>query len=145
MPRIHKPKHCQNNGGYLKVCQKGEHPPGAGRPRKVLAELKGCGYSRDDIQNTLENILQLSFKEILEIADDKNNRPAIEVLLCRAMLKDAKKGKMEALNSILGRAHPLTQKVQLESKGETTIIKGSDLPIDPSEAARKYKQIMDGE
>ena len=128
-------------GGLINQQQKGDPSPNPnGRPRKVVKELKEIGYSLDDIRATMKNMLGLYKEELKEITQDENST-ILEIMVASAIIKSVKKGELVTLEILLNRTFGKSAEnlnINDHNKKPQKII----LSLDPIEAAKQYKEIM---
>jgi hypothetical protein len=60
--------------GYKNLIpyQKGQTGNPNGRPRKFVCQLKDIGYSKQDINQTVQNMMGMTLSELSEIFKDEN-------------------------------------------------------------------------
>ena len=75
-----------------------------GRPKKLVTQLKGLGYTKDDINQTLMNMVAMSREELTEI-DKSNDYTILERIVAGALLKSHDKNSLFSLETLLTRVH----------------------------------------
>jgi len=90
------------NGGVLSVLEKGETLPGGGRPRKLVSLLKGQGYKRSEVVDTMLAMLAMDIDELKEVYQ-KQTSSVLEKMVASAVKKSMEKGDLNTLEIILNR------------------------------------------
>lgn len=116
----------QAHGGAVNRLEKGETANPNGRPPKLVShinkELKEKGYepvSATQIQDCFTQMLNLSIKEIKEIANPDTEYPFLYKLVAKELL--GKRGA-EMLEKMLDRAHgKAKQQIEASISGEIKI------------------------
>jgi hypothetical protein len=88
----------------LKPFKAGNNANPNGRPKKLVTQLKGLGYSKDDINQTLMNMVAMSREELTEI-DKGNDYTILERIVAGALLKSHDKNSLFSLETLLTRVH----------------------------------------
>lgn len=88
----------------LQPFKKGEVSNPTGRPKKLVTQLKGLGYSKDDINQTLMNMVAMSREELTAI-DKSNDYTILERIVAGALLKSHDKNSLYSLETLLTRVH----------------------------------------
>jgi hypothetical protein len=88
----------------LQPFKKGEVSNPTGRPKKLVTQLKGLGYSKDDINQTLMNMVAMSREELTAI-DKSNEYTILERIVAGALLKSHDKNSLYSLETLLTRVH----------------------------------------
>jgi hypothetical protein len=94
----------ENSIKNLKPFQKGVVTNPNGRPKKLVTQLKGLGYTKDDINQTLMNMVAMSREELTEI-DKGNDYTILERIVAGALLKSHDKNSLFSLETLLTRVH----------------------------------------
>ena len=74
-----------------------------GRRPKFVTTLKKMGYAKSEINEVILVMLAMTEKELIEIIsrDDTN---ILELTICKALLLNAKRGSLNALEVLLNRS-----------------------------------------
>ena len=117
--------------------KKGQSGNPNGRPRKFVCQLKDMGYNKQDITQTIENMMAMTIKELAEVFKDEN-ATALEKTVANAIKRGIDKGTLYSIETLLNRVYG-QPKQEVESKNENTnlnttveIIK-SDAPLSSNE------------
>lgn len=99
------------NEGNLKPFKKGNDPRRnlEGRPKKYVTILKAQGYKISEINDTITSLLAMTMQELKAVPDDPE-ATMLEVIIARALWKDASEGSLRSMETILSRVfgHPKT-------------------------------------
>jgi hypothetical protein len=108
-----------------------------GRPRKFVCQLKDMGYNKQDITQTIENMMAMTITELAEVFKDDNST-VLEKTVANAIKRGIEKGTLYSMEILLNRVYG-QPKQEVESKNENTnlnttveIIK-SDAPLSSNE------------
>ena len=93
----------ENSLKNLKPFEKGIVTNPNGRPKKLVTQLKGLGYSKDDINQTLMNMVAMSREELTAI-DKGNDYTILERIVAGALLKSHDKNSLFNLEMLLTRS-----------------------------------------
>ena len=104
---------------HLTPWQSGQPSPNPmGRRPKFVTTLKKMGYAKSEINDVILVMLAMTESELIEIvAQDDTN--ILELTICKALLSNAKRGSLNALETLLNRSVGLPVKqseVQLKSE-----------------------------
>ena len=89
---------------HLTPWQSGQPSPNPmGRRPKFVTTLKKMGYAKSEINDVILVMLAMTQNELLEIID-RDNTNILELTICKALLLDAKKGSLNALETLLNRS-----------------------------------------
>jgi hypothetical protein len=89
---------------HLTPWQSGQPSPNPmGRRPKFVTTLKKMGYAKSEINEVILVMLAMTEKELIEIIsrDDTN---ILELTICKALLLNAKRGSLNALEVLLNRS-----------------------------------------
>ncbi len=93
--------------------------PNAKSGRKLLSQLKNVGYTKPEIEDTLSTLLALTLDE-LEHVRTNTLSTAFEVTIAAAIIDNAAKGNLAALENLL---------LRLFGKPGGAILPSTDLPL----------------
>lgn len=86
----------------LTPWNKGQSGNPNGRPRKFVTQLKVMGYKVDEINTTITNLLSMTISELKAVGDDED-ATILEVMVARALFKDAGKGSLQSMETLMSR------------------------------------------
>ena len=117
--------------------KKGQSGNPNGRPRKFVCQLKDMGYNKQDITQTIENMMAMTITELAEVFKDEN-ATVLEKTVANAIKRGIDKGTLYSIETLLNRVYG-QPKQEVESKNEninlnTTVeIIKSDAPLSSNE------------
>ena len=117
--------------------EKGQSGNPNGRPRKFVCQLKDMGYNKQDITQTIENMMAMTITELAEVFKDEN-ATVLEKTVANAIKRGIDKGTLYSIETLLNRVYG-QPKQEVESKNEninlnTTVeIIKSDAPLSSNE------------
>jgi hypothetical protein len=117
--------------------KKGQSGNPHGRPRKFVCQLKDMGYNKQDITQTIENMMAMTITELAEVFKDEN-ATVLEKTVANAIKRGIDKGTLYSIETLLNRVYG-QPKQEVESKNEninlnTTVeIIKSDAPLSSNE------------
>ena len=128
-----------SSDGYKNLIpyQKGQTGNPNGRPRKFVCQLKDMGYNKQDITQTIENMMAMTITELAEVFKDEN-ATVLEKTVANAIKRGIDKGTLYSIETLLNRVYG-QPKQEVESKNEninlnTTVeIIKSDAPLSSNE------------
>lgn len=113
--------------------KKGQTGNPNGRPRKFVCLLKDMGYTKQDINTTIQNMMAMSISELAEVFKD-DNATVLEKTIANAIKRGIEKGTLYSMETLLTRVYG-QPKQEIESKNDNInrniqveVIK-SDAPI----------------
>ena len=108
--------------------KKGQSGNPAGRPRKFVCQLKDMGYNKQDINQTIENMMAMTLDELADIY--KNEMSTIlERTIANAMRKSLERGSLYSLETLISRVHGTPKaELDLNANGSLNV---SILNVDP--------------
>jgi len=77
-----------------------------GRPRKFTTALREIGYSKSEINDTIQTMLAMNYEELRAVFEQKN-ATILEKTIAAAMKKSLEKGTLYAIETLLSRAFGL--------------------------------------
>ena len=83
---------------------KGKSGNPAGKPRKLLTQIRGMGYTKAEVMNLINTMLALKVQELRKIADNTES-DMLERTIARVLVKSFEKGSLYAIDNLLSRAH----------------------------------------
>lgn len=131
----------QAHGGAMNRFEKGDVGNPNGRPRKWVSTLKGMGYKISEINDSLQNMLSMTEKELEDIAKSET-MTALEVTVAKSLLNAMKKGSLFNVETLLSRVYGKPADVKQEAAKEFV----ESLKInstDPTEASKEYQKMME--
>ena len=108
--------------------QKGQTGNPNGRPRKFVCQLKDMGYNKQDINQTIENMMAMTLKELAEIFKD-DNATILERTIANAMVKSLQKGTLYSLETLISRVHGIPTQTVNQTISERPIFNGIDINV----------------
>lgn len=128
-----------SSDGYKNLIpyQKGQTGNPNGRPRKFVCQLKDMGYNKQDITQTIENMMAMTITELAEVFKDEN-ATVLEKTVANAIKRGIDKGTLYSIETLLNRVYG-QPKQEVESRNEninlnTTVeIIKSDAPLSSNE------------
>lgn len=87
----------------LRKWVKGKSGNPAGKPRKLLTQIRGLGYTKAEVMNLINTMLALKVQELKKIADNTES-DMLERTIARVLVKSFEKGSLYAIDNLLSRA-----------------------------------------
>lgn len=89
---------------HLTHWQSGQPSPNPmGRRPKFVTTLKKMGYAKSEINDVILVMLAMTQNELLEIIS-RDDTDILELTICKALLLNAKRGSLSALEVLLNRS-----------------------------------------
>ena len=98
--------------------KKGQTGNPNGRPRKFVCLLKDMGYTKQDIDTTIQNMMAMSISELAEVFKDDNST-VLEKTIANAIKRGIEKGTLYSMETLLTRVYG-QPKQEIESKNDNT-------------------------
>lgn len=108
--------------------QKGQSGNPNGRPRKFVCQLKEMGYNKQDINQTIENMMAMTLNELAEIFKDEH-ATILERTIANAMVKSLQKGTLYSLETLISRVHGIPTQTVNQTISERPIFNGIDINV----------------
>ena len=84
--------------------KKGQSGNPNGRPRKFVCLLKDMGYTKQDINTTIQNMMAMSISELAEVFKD-DNATVLEKTIANAIKRGIEKGTLYSMETLLTRVY----------------------------------------
>jgi hypothetical protein len=108
--------------------KKGQSGNPKGRPRKFVCQLKDLGYNKQDINQTIENMMAMTLSELADVYKDEN-ATILEKTIAGAMKKSLERGSLYSIETLISRVHG-TPKAEIDLNA-TANMNISFLSVDP--------------
>jgi len=99
-----------------------------GRPRKFVCQLKDMGYNKQDINQTIENMMAMTLNELADIFKDEH-ATILERTIANAMRKSLEKGTLYSLETLISRVHGVPTQTVNQTISEKPIFNGIDINV----------------
>lgn len=119
-----------SSDGYKNLIPytKGQTGNPKGRPRKFVCQLKDMGYNKQDINQTIENMMAMTLNELADIFKD-DNCTILERTIANAMRKSLEKGTLYSLETLISRVHGVPSQTINQTITEKPIFNGIDINV----------------
>ena len=114
--------------------QKGQSGNPNGRPRKFVCVLKEIGYSKQDINQTVQNMIGMTLSDLQKIVADENS-VIINRTIANALIKSLSKGSLYSLETLISRVHGVPTQTVNQTITEYPIFPGIDLNVDKDDSS----------
>lgn len=84
--------------------KKGQSGNPNGRPRKLVTLLKDIGYTKPDIETTIQNMMGMTIDELAEVYKNENST-VLEKTVANAIKKGIEKGSLYSMETLLSRVY----------------------------------------
>ncbi len=108
--------------------KKGQSGNPNGRPRKFVCQLKDMGYNKQDINQTIENMMAMTLNELADIFKDEH-ATILERTIANAMRKSLEKGTLYSLETLISRVHGVPSQTINQLITEKPIFNGIDINV----------------
>ena len=108
--------------------QKGQSGNPNGRPRNFVCQLKDMGYNKQDINQTIENMMAMTLSELADIFKD-DNCTILERTIANAMRKSLENGSLYSLETLISRVHGVPNQTINQTITERPIFNGIDINV----------------
>lgn len=86
------------------MWKKGQSGNPAGKPRKLLSQIRGLGYTKAEVMCLINTMLAFKVQELRKIADNTES-DMLERTIAKVLVKSFEKGSLYAIDNLLSRAH----------------------------------------
>ena len=109
--------------------QKGTSGNPKGRPRKFVSLLASQGYTRSEINDTLQAMMSMTIEELADVYKDPK-ATILEKTVANAMKKSLEKGTLYSLETLLSRVYGQPKQEVAASITPQPIWQGVKLQVD---------------
>ena len=109
--------------------QKGTSGNPNGRPRKYVSTLIDQGYKRSEINDTIQNMMAMTFEEVKAVWDNPT-ATVLEKTIASAIRKSIEKGTLYSLETLLSRVYGQPKQEVAASISPQPIWQGVKLQVD---------------
>ena len=109
--------------------QKGTSGNPKGRPRKFVSLLASQGYTRSEINDTLQAMMSMTIEELAEVYKEPK-ATILEKTVANAMKKSLEKGTLYSLETLLSRVYGQPKQEVAASITPQPISQGVKLQVD---------------
>lgn len=106
-----------------------------GRPKKWITTLKERGYTKGQVNDTIQVMLNLSLEELKDIYENHDTN-ILEKTVAHALKKSLEKGSLYSIETLLTRVYGQPkQEIEQQIKGDIkiTLNLNGDIPTNPAE------------
>jgi hypothetical protein len=114
---------------HINQFKKGESGNPNGRPRKFVSLLASQGYTRSEINDTLQAMMSMTLEELAEVYKDPK-ATILEKTVAGAMKKSLEKGTLYSLETLLSRVYGQPKQEVAASITPQPIWQGVKLQVD---------------
>ena len=109
--------------------QKGTSGNPKGRPRKFVSLLASQGYTRSEINDTLQAMMSMTIEELADVYKDPK-ATILEKTVANAMKKSLEKGTLYSMETLLSRVYGQPKQEVAASISPQPIWQGVKLQVD---------------
>ena len=122
--------------GYKNLIpyQKGQTGNPNGRPRKFVCQLKDIGYSKQDIEQTIKNMIGMTLSELQNIIKDEECT-ILNRTIANALIKSLSKGSLYSIETLISRMYGVPTQTVNQTITEYPIFPGIDLNVDKDDSS----------